>query len=94
MEAAVAMMDNKSQKFRLRQIIKATISQATDDGLALYIPNTKKEVLLMKSELLDENFDKDAYAAKIGDEIETMVVGLNPLVLSQKAMLRLKEEEA
>lgn len=94
MEAAVAMMDNKSQKFRLRQIIKATISQATDDGLALYIPNTKKEVLLVKSELLDENFDKDAYAAKIGDEIETMVVGLNPLVLSQKAMLRLKEEEA
>lgn len=94
MEAAVALMDNKSQKFRLRQIIKATISQATDDGLALYIPNTKKEVLLDKNELLDENYDKNVYAAKIGDEIETMVIGLNPLVLSQKAMLKLKEEEA
>lgn len=93
MEVAVAMMDNKSQKFRLRQVIKATISQATDDGLALYIPNTKKEVLLSKTELINE-YNKEDYAAKIGDEIETMVVGLNPLVLSERAIVRLQEEEA
>ena len=94
MEAAIAMMDNKPQKFRLHQIITATISQAGDDGLALYIPNTKKEVLLDKSEMLCEEYKKEDYEGKVGDDIEVMVLALNPLKLSQKAMEELKKEEA
>ena len=94
MEAAIAMMDNKPQKFRLHQIITATISQAGDDGLALYIPNTKKEVLLDKSEMLCEEYKKEDYVGKVGDDIDVMILALNPLKLSEKAMEELKKEEA
>lgn len=94
MEAAIAMMDNKSQKFRLHQIITATISQAQDDGLALYIPNTKKEVLLDKNEMLGE-YKKEDFTDKVGDDIDVMVVALTPhLKLSQRAMEELQKEEA
>lgn len=94
MAAAIAMMDNKSQKFRPHQIITATISQAQDDGLALYIPNTKKEVLLEATEMLCEEYKKEDYVGKVGDDIEVMVLSLNPLKLSEKAMVELKKEEA
>ena len=87
-------MDNKSQKFRPHQIITATISQAQDDGLALYIPNTKKEVLLEATEMLCEEYKKEDYVGKVGDDIEVMVLSLNPLKLSEKAMVELKKEEA
>ena len=93
MEAAIAMMDNKSQKFRLHQIITATISQAQDDGLALYIPNTKKEVLLDKNEMLGE-YKKEDFTDKVGDDIDVMVVALTPhLKLSQRAMEELQKDQ-
>lgn len=92
MAAAIAMMDNKSQKFRPHQIITATISQAQDDGLALYIPNTKKEVLLEATEMLCEEYKKEDYVGKVGDDIEVMVLSLNPLKLSEKAMVELKKK--
>lgn len=94
MAAAIAMMDNKSQKFRLHQIITATISQAQDDGLALYIPNTKKEVLLEAKEMLCDEYKKEDYVGKVGDDIDVMVLSVNPLKLSERAMVELKKEEA
>ncbi len=93
MEEAVAKMDEQSTKFRKGQLITATISSATDEGLALYINNTKKEIVLPKEELITETYNKDEYKEKIGEEIEVMIVGLNPVHLSQKAIAKLKEEE-
>ena len=93
MEEAVAKMDEQSTKFRKGQLITATISSATDEGLALYINNTKKEIILPKEELITETYNKDDYKEKIGDEIEVMIIGLNPVKLSEKAIAKLKEEE-
>ncbi len=93
MEEAVAKMDSSSQKFKKGQKITATISAATDEGLALYINNTKKEILLSKEELNCEVYNKEDYKAKEGDEIEVMIMGVNPVVLSEKEIYRLAEEE-
>ncbi len=94
MEAAVAKMDEKQTKFRKGQKITATISSATDEGLAVYISNTKKEILLPKEEIDCEAYDKAAYGAKVGEEIEVKIVGLNPVQLSEKAIKRDIEQEA
>ncbi|MDY2880618.1 MAG: bifunctional 4-hydroxy-3-methylbut-2-enyl diphosphate reductase/30S ribosomal protein S1 [Candidatus Borkfalkiaceae bacterium] len=93
MEEAMTAMDDEQLKFRRGQKVSATISSATEDGLALYINNTKKEILLPKDEIDCENYDKAEYAAKVGEEIEVMIVGLNPVALSQKAIKQQKEEE-
>ena len=93
MEEAVAKMDSPSQKFRKGQRIKATISSATDEGLALYINGTKKEILLPKEELCTEAYNKADYSTRIGDEIEVMITDLNPVMLSEKAITKLLEEE-
>ena len=90
-EAMTAMGDE--QKFRRGQCIVATISSATDDGLALYINNTKKEIMLPKEEIDCENYDKAEYSQKVGEDIEVMITGLNPVTLSQKAIKLRKEEE-
>lgn len=93
MEEAMTAMSDEQLKFRKGQKVVATISSATDDGLMLYINNTKKEILLPKDEIDCENYDKAEFAQKIGDEIEVMIVGLNPVALSQKAIAAQKEEE-
>lgn len=94
MEAAVAKMDEKQTKFRKGQKITATISSATDEGLAVYISNTKKEILLPKEEIDCDVYDKAVYSAKVGEEIEVKIIGLNPVQLSEKAIKRDIEEEA
>ncbi len=91
MEEVVANMDNQ-QKFRKGQLITATISSADESGVQVLLPNTKKELTLDKSEVDQEVYDKNAF--NVGDEIELMVVSLNPVKLSQKLIKQLKEEEA
>lgn len=93
MEEAMTAMNDEQLKFKRGQKVVATISSATDDGLMLYINNTKKEILLPKDEIDCENYDRAEFAKKVGDEIEVMIVGLNPVVLSQKAIAAQKEEE-
>lgn len=93
MEEAVAKMDEKATKFRKGQKITATISSATDEGLAVYISNTKKEILLPKEEVNCENYDKAEYSKKVGEEIEVKITGLNPVQLSEKAIARDIEDE-
>lgn len=93
MEEAVAKMDDKATKFRKGQKITATISSATDEGLAVYISNTKKEILLPKEEINCENYDKAEYAKKVGEEIQVKITGLNPVQLSEKAIARDIEDE-
>ena len=59
----------------------------------MYITNTKKEIMLAKEEMT-EAYNKADYESKIGDEIRVMIVGLDPVVLSEKAMVKVLEEEA
>ena len=84
MEEALNAIDE--QKFKRGQKITATISAANDDGLLVYLVNTKKEIALPKDEIDCDNYDKAVYAAKVGEEIEVMIVGLNPVTLSEKAI--------
>ncbi len=92
MEDAVANIGEQT-RFRRGMKIEATISSATDEGLQVLLPNTKKEVLLKKEELDCDAYDKANYASKVGDEIEVLIIGLNPVVISQKEIKRLEEEE-
>lgn len=92
MDEVVAKMDSES-KFRKGQIVHATISQATNDGLEVLLPSAKKEVALSKDELDCENYNAADYLTKIGDSIDLIVTGLNPLKLSQKMIKTMHEEE-
>ena len=93
MEEVVANMDNQP-KFKKGQLITATISSADDSGVAVLLPLAKKEIILDKDEVDCEVYNKDDFNAKTGEEIELMVVGINPVKLSQKQIKQIKEEEA
>ncbi len=93
MAEVVANMDNQ-QKFKKGQLIKATISSADDSGVAVLLPLAKKEVILDKAEVDCEVYNKDDFNAKLGEELELMVVAINPVKLSQKQIKKIKEEEA
>ena len=93
MAEVVANMDSQ-QKFKKGQLIKATISSADDAGVAVLLPLAKKEVILDKDEVDCEVYNKDDFNAKLGEEIELMVVAINPVKLSQKEIKKVKEEEA
>ena len=94
MADVVAKIDSES-KFKKGQIVQATISQATEEGLQILLPFSKKEVALSKDELDCENYDVAEYMDKIGETIDLLVVELKPsLKLSQKMIRMLKEEEA
>ncbi|MBR2903656.1 MAG: 4-hydroxy-3-methylbut-2-enyl diphosphate reductase, partial [Clostridia bacterium] len=93
MDEVVAQMDNQ-QKFSKGMMLKATISSANAEGVDVLLPNTKKEVKLDKNEVDCEVYNADEFAAKVGEEIELMVVSVNPVKLSQKAIAKAKEEEA
>lgn len=93
MDEVVAQMDNGQSKLKRGQLVTAIISSASDEGVAVLLPFFKKEILLEKSEIECEEYKKEDYAAKVGDEIELMVVSTNPVKLSQKIIAQLKEEE-
>ncbi|MDE6356017.1 MAG: bifunctional 4-hydroxy-3-methylbut-2-enyl diphosphate reductase/30S ribosomal protein S1 [Clostridia bacterium] len=94
MDDVVAKIDNES-KFKKGQTVQATISQATDDGLQILLPFSKKEVALSKDELDCEVYNAADYVGKIGETIELLVVELKPsLKLSQKMIKVLQQEEA
>ena len=94
MADVVAKIDSES-KFKKGQIVQATISQATDEGLQILLPYSKKEIALSKDELDCEHYDAADYMDKIGETIDLLVVELKPsLKLSQKLIRLLKEEEA
>ena len=97
---AKAMMDEvvknleEQTKFKKGELVKATISSADDSGIAVLLPLAKKEITLDKDEVDCEVYNKDDYSDKLGEEIELMVLSINPVKLSQKAIKQLKEEEA
>ncbi len=92
MADVVEKIDRESQ-FKRGQIVTATISDATADGLQILLPFSKKEILLGKEELDCEAYNQEEYAGKIGETIDLLVVELKPsLKLSQK-MIKLRAEE-
>ena len=93
MAEVVANMDSQP-KFKKGQLITATISSADDSGVAVLLPLAKKEIILDKEEVDCEVYNKDDFNAKLGEEIELMVVAINPVKLSQKQIKKIKEEEA
>ena len=94
MEDVVAKIDSES-KFKKGQTVTATISQATEDGLQILLPFSKKEVALSKDELDCEVYNVADYVGKIGETIELLVVELKPsLKLSQKMIKLLEQEES
>ena len=94
MADVVAKIDNES-KFVRGQIVTATISEVTEEGLQILLPFSKKEILLSKDELDCESYSQEEYASKIGEQIDLMVVELKPsLKLSQKLIKQRAEEEA
>lgn len=93
MDEVVAQMENGQSKLKRGQLVTAIISSATDEGVAVLLPFFKKEILLDKGEVDCEEYKKEDFSAKVGDEIELMVVATNPVKLSQKAIAQLKQEE-
>ena len=93
MAEVVANMDSQP-RFKKGQLVTATISSADDSGIAVLLPLAKKEIILDKEEVDCEVYNKDDYAGKLGEEIELMVLAVNPVKLSQKSIKQLKEEEA
>lgn len=92
MADVVAKIDSES-KFKRGQIVTATISEATEDGLQILLPFSKKEIPLSKDELDCETYNVEEYAGKVGDTIDLLVVELKPsLKLSQK-MIKLRAVE-
>lgn len=94
MDAVVAKIDSES-KFKKGQIVSATISEATDDGLKILLPFSKSEILLSKDELDCAEYSAADYAKRVGESIDLLVVDPKPPIkLSEKMIKMLQEEEA
>ncbi len=82
-----------NKDLRIGQIVSACIVSAKDEGLTLSLNNVKTDYFeLPKDEILGD-YNKEAFADKIGQAIRVMVVAKNPLKLSEKAMQKVLEEE-
>lgn len=85
---------DKNERYHKGQIISAKIVSATEEGV--YVSASGKlEILLPKDELDCSEYTREAYAGRVGEELQLMVVELNPKVkLSEKSVKKVKEEEA
>ncbi len=83
----------KEERYKRGQMITAKIVSATDEGV--YVSASGKlEILLPKEELDCETYSREEYAAKVGEEIDVIVMEVSPRVkLSQKMVKKLREEE-
>ncbi len=83
----------KEERYKKGQLITVKIVSATDEGV--YVSASGKlEILLPKEELDCETYSREEYAAKVGEEIDVIVMEVSPRVkLSQKMVKKLREEE-
>ena len=83
----------KEERYKRGQMITAKIVSATDEGV--YVSASGKlEILLPKEELDCETYSREEYAAKVGEDIDVIVMEVTPRVkLSQKMVKKLREEE-
>lgn len=85
-------MEDFLDKLHIGQVLSACIYSVNDTGITLTLRTGTIEI--PKEELLTDNYNKDDYKEKIGEVIRVMVVGKNPIKLSEKAMYRILKEEA
>ncbi len=99
-EAEASLMEKvvedlgKNARYKKGQILSANIVSATDEGI--YVSASGKlEILLAKEDIDCETYTREAYAARVGEEIQLMVMEVTPKVkLSEKALRKIKEDEA
>ena len=93
MDAIIAEMD-KGSHYKRGQLLTVKIVSATDEGI--YVSGSgKADILIDKSELDCDEYSREAYADKIGENIDVMVVETQaPVKLSEKQVRKVKEEEA
>ena len=92
MAKVIEGMDRETP-YKRGQLLTLKIVSATDEGAYVSVSG-KGEILVEKSELDCEEYDRAAYAEKVGDSIDVMVVDTKPVKLSEKAVKKVKEEEA
>ncbi len=94
MKQVLADID-KEESYKKGQIIRARIVSATDEEIFVS-GSGKLEIRIPKSELDCATYDRKVYEekAKAGEEIEVMVIGVRPTLLSEKMVKKLREEEA
>ena len=85
---------DKDSHYKRGQLLTVKIVSATDEGV--YVSGSgKADILIDKSELDCDEYSREAYAAKIGENIDVMVVDAKaPVKLSEKQVRKVKEEEA
>ena len=98
-EAAEPTMANvlanidRETPYKRGQLLTVKIVSAKEEGVYVSVSG-KGEILVEKSELDCEEYDRAAYAEKVGDSIDVMVVDTKPVKLSEKAVKKVKEDEA
>ena len=92
MDEIIAEMD-KGSHYKRGQLLTVKIVSATDEGV--YVSGSgKADILIDKSELDCNEYSRELYADKIGENIEVMVVETkSPVKLSEKQVRKVKEEE-
>ena len=92
MDEIIAEMD-KGSHYKRGQLLTVKIVSATDEGI--YVSGSgKADILIDKSELDCDEYSRDLYADKIGENIDVMVVDTkSPVKLSEKQVRKVKEEE-
>ncbi len=84
---------DREARYRKGQILNVKIVSARDEGVYVSVSG-KGEILIEKVNLDCEDYTREAYARKVGEDIEAMVVETSPKVkLSEKAVKKVKEEE-
>lgn len=67
----------KEERYKRGQMITAKIVSATDEGV--YVSASGKlEILLPKEELDCETYSREEYAAKVGEDIDVIVMEVTP----------------
>ncbi len=84
----------KNERYKKGQLVTAHIVSATDEGI--YVSASGKlEIFIEKADLDCEEYSREAYASRVGEEIRLMVVEVVPKAkLSEKAVRKILEEEA
>ncbi len=92
--AEVVQGIDRETRYRKGQILNVNIVSARDEGIYVSVSG-KGEILIDKAELDCEEYSRESYAGKIGEDINVMVVETNPKVkLSEKKVKKIQEEEA
>ncbi len=84
---------DRETPYKRGQLLNVKIISAAEEGVYVSVSG-KGEILVEKNELDCEAYDRAAYAEKVGENIDVMVVGINPVKLSEKSVKKVKEEEA